>query len=138
MAERLSAIEIGSTKVRTIMADGDESGIRVLGIGVAPSRGLQKGMIVNLNEARDAIRRSVLMAEQSSGCHIDAVMTRMTGKFLDRGVIALIKEVLPGCREPEACSTDSALMNSFLEILNEHRTLPLGCWPEAQRQAVAL
>jgi hypothetical protein len=137
MAERLSAIEIGSAKVRTILAEGDASGIRVLGLGVAPSKGLQKGIIININEARNAIRRSVLMAEQSSGCHIDPVATRIAGKFLDRDVIALIKEILPGCQEPDAGNTNSAVMNSFLEILNEHRTLPLGCWPEAQRLEVA-
>jgi len=59
---RVSAIDVGTTKVCTIMGDIDEkNNVRILGVGVAPSKGLAKGMVVNLNEARESIRDSVRM-----------------------------------------------------------------------------
>ena len=93
---RLSAIDVGTTKVVTIMADADEAGIRVLGVGVTPSRGLQKGMVVNLNEARDAIKRSVGMAEQSAGYKLDGAVVSITGRHIhstnNRGVVAISRK----------------------------------------------
>ena len=96
MKKRLAAIDVGTTKVCTIMGDADEAGIRILGVGVVPSRGLQKGMVVNLNEARDAIKRSVTMAEQSAGYKIDSAVVSITGRHIhsanNRGVIAISRK----------------------------------------------
>ena len=96
MKKRLAAIDVGTTKVCTIMGDADEAGIRILGVGVVPSRGLQKGMVVNLNEARDAIKRSVTMAEQSAGYKIDSAVVSITGSHIhsanNRGVIAISRK----------------------------------------------
>lgn len=93
---RLAAIDVGTTKVCTIMADADEAGIRVLGVGVTPSRGLQKGMVVNLNEARDAIKRSVGLAEQSAGYKLDTATVSITGRHIhstnNRGVVAISRK----------------------------------------------
>ncbi|AKG53401.1 FtsA [Dehalogenimonas sp. WBC-2] len=93
---RLSAIDVGTTKVCTIMADADEAGIRILGVGVTPSRGLQKGMVVNLNEARDAIKRSITMAEQSAGYKVDSAVLSITGRHIhsnnNRGVVSISRK----------------------------------------------
>ena len=57
---KIAAIDVGTTKVCTIMADIDDNGMpRILGVGVAPSQGLQKGLVVNFNEAKQSIRESV-------------------------------------------------------------------------------
>ncbi|MBI4296684.1 MAG: cell division protein FtsA, partial [Chloroflexi bacterium] len=62
---KVGAIDVGTTKVCTIMGDYDSNGIlRVLGVGISPSHGLQKGMVVNVNEAKESIRDSVRKAEQ--------------------------------------------------------------------------
>jgi cell division protein FtsA len=96
MKKRLAAIDVGTTKVCTIMGDVDEAGIRILGVGVVPSLGLQKGMVVNLNEAREAIKRSILMAEQSAGYKIDSAVVNITGRHIhsanNRGVIAISRK----------------------------------------------
>jgi len=96
MKKRLSAIDVGTTKVCTIMADADEAGIRILGVGTVPSRGLQKGMVVNLNEARESIKRSVGMAEQTAGYKIDTATINITGRHIhssnNRGVIAISRK----------------------------------------------
>jgi cell division protein FtsA len=96
MKKRLAAIDVGTTKVCTIMGDADDSGIRILGVGIVASQGLQKGMVVNLNEARDAIKRSVVMAEQSAGYKIDSAVINITGRHIhssnNRGVIAISRK----------------------------------------------
>ena len=66
--DKVAAIDVGTTKVCTIMADIlDKEGLRILGVGIAPSHGLHKGLVVNVNEAKESIRRSIRKAEQSAG-----------------------------------------------------------------------
>src|SRR5208283_2156145 len=90
---RIAAIDVGTTKVCTVMADADDTGLRILGVGIVPSRGLQKGMVVNLNEARDCIKHSVAMAEQSAGYKLESACIGITGRHIhssnNRGVIAI-------------------------------------------------
>ena len=67
----VTAIDVGTTKVCTIVARPDASeGMQVLGVGITPSRGLHKGMVVNVNEAKESIRESIQRAQQSSGMPI--------------------------------------------------------------------
>ena len=59
MAKRttLTSIDVGTTKICTTTADINEGGsLRVTGVGIAPSRGLHKGLVVNIGEARESIR----------------------------------------------------------------------------------
>ncbi len=51
----LAAIDVGTTKVCTILADTNGNSVRVVGVGISPSRGMHKGMVVNIAEAREAI-----------------------------------------------------------------------------------
>jgi len=91
---RVSAIDVGTTKVCTIMGDIDEkNNVRILGVGVAPSQGLAKGMVVNLNEARESIRDSVKKAERTAGYKIESAYVGVTGRHIssvnNRGAIAI-------------------------------------------------
>ncbi len=53
MKKRIAAIDIGTTKVCTIMADLDSSsGLRVLGVGIAPSHGIEKALVTDFSTAR--------------------------------------------------------------------------------------
>jgi len=90
----LAAIDVGTTKVCTIVATQDSSGgLQVLGVGVTPSRGLHKGMVVNVNEAKESIRESVMRAQQSSGTRIYSAYVGVTGRHIvsqnSKGVIAI-------------------------------------------------
>ncbi len=65
---KIAAIDIGATKVRTIMADMNGTGkLRILGTGVAESDGLEKGTVVNWRDASASISRSVRKAEKMVG-----------------------------------------------------------------------
>lgn len=90
----LAAIDVGTTKVCTVVANHDSSdGIQVLGVGITPSHGLHKGMVVNVNEAKESIRESIRRAEKSSGVRIDSAFVGVTGRHISslnsKGVIAI-------------------------------------------------
>ena len=93
-APRYAAIDIGTTKVCTLVGHVNDTGeVEIAGVGVAPARGLQKGMVVNIEEASDAIRTSVHRAERTSGVRISSAHVGITGNHLNsanhRGTITL-------------------------------------------------
>jgi len=90
----LASIDVGTTKVCTIVADADEGGtVRVLGVGVTPSQGLHKGLVVNISDAANSIRESVRKAEQASGTKVESAYVGVTGRHVtslnNRGVVAI-------------------------------------------------
>jgi len=92
----LTSIDVGTTKVCTIISEVDEGfGIRVVGVGVVPSNGLHKGLVVNINEARESIRGSVRKAEQTSGYKVESAYIGVTGRHVssmnNRGVVAITR-----------------------------------------------
>lgn len=92
----ISAIDVGTTKVCTLIAEVGESGqMRIAGVGMVPSRGLHKGMVVNINEAKVCIRESVKRAEQSSGYRVDSAYVGVTGRHINgrnnKGVVAVTR-----------------------------------------------
>jgi len=92
----LTSIDVGTTKVCTTIADVDDGGsVRVIGVGVAPSTGLHKGLVVNINEARESIRDSVGKAEQASRYKVESAYVGVTGRHVssinNRGVVAITR-----------------------------------------------
>jgi cell division protein FtsA len=92
----LTAIDVGTTKVCTVVADADEGGgIRVIGVGIAPSVGLHKGLVVNINEAKESIQESVRKAEQTSGHKVESAYVGVTGRHVsslnNRAVVAITR-----------------------------------------------
>jgi len=90
----ISAIDVGTTKVCTIVAEVNDGGImRVAGVGVTPSKGLHKGLVVNINEAKESIRESVRKAEHASGYKVESAYVGVTGRHIsarnNRGVVAI-------------------------------------------------
>ncbi len=93
---KVNAIDVGTTKICTIMAEnyGDE-GLRIIGVGVTPSRGLHKGLVLSLSEARDSIRASIRMAEQMAGRKLESANIGVTGRHINStnktGTIAITR-----------------------------------------------
>jgi cell division protein FtsA len=90
----LASIDVGTTKVCTIIAEvTGGSGLRIVGVGITPSNGLHKGLVVNINEARESIRESVRKAEQASGYKVESAYVGVTGRHVssmnNRGVVAI-------------------------------------------------
>ena len=87
-------IDAGSTKVATIVGDlSERDTLRVLGVGVAPSEGIEKGQISNITKATNAIQASVEKAERSSGTRILSASVTIAGAHLsalnNRGIVAV-------------------------------------------------
>jgi cell division protein FtsA len=92
----IASIDVGTTKICTILADvGDSGGPRVVGVGISPSKGLHKGLVVNINEARESIRDSVRKAEQASAIKVESAYVGVTGRHVssmnNRGVVAITR-----------------------------------------------
>ena len=83
MEEIVVGIDVGTTKVCTLVArveperpdSKDTSPFRIIGVGIEPSDGIRKGIIVDLGAASQAIARSVEKAEQTSGLEITTAMS---------------------------------------------------------------
>jgi cell division protein FtsA len=90
----LVGLDVGTSKVCAIVSElVDDAGLDIVGIGVAESRGIRRGVIVNLEAAVDSIKKAVDEAELMAGVEIDAVHLSMAGPhikgFNSRGVIAV-------------------------------------------------
>ncbi len=92
----VASIDVGTTKICTIVADTNDTGeVRVIGVGITPSRGLHKGLVVNINEARESIRESVRKAEQASNYRVESAYIGVTGRHVSslnsKGVVAITR-----------------------------------------------
>ena len=92
----LTAIDVGTTKIATIIAEGSDNGnVRVVGVGLTPSYGMHKGLVVNINDAREAIHESVRRAEQTCNIKVDSAYIGITGRHVtstnNRGVVAITR-----------------------------------------------
>jgi cell division protein FtsA len=76
-------LDIGTTKTRAIVAEARETGeAHIIGVGTSPSRGLRKGMVVNIESTVDSIRRAVDEAEVMSGTQINSVYVGIAGSHI--------------------------------------------------------
>jgi cell division protein FtsA len=64
------------------MAEAYDDGLRAIGVGVTPSRGLHKGLVLSISEARESIRNSVRIAEQMAGCKLESAYIGVTGRHI--------------------------------------------------------
>ena len=80
MEEIVVGIDVGTTKVCTLVGRVDDNkSIRILGVGIEPSEGIRKGIIVDLAAASQAIMQSVKKAESTSGLEITSALVSMAG-----------------------------------------------------------
>ncbi len=92
----LVSIDVGTTKICTAVAEvNGMNGIQVAGVGITPSNGLHKGLVVNINDARESIRESVKKAEQASGYKVESAYVGVTGRHVsslnNQGVVAITR-----------------------------------------------
>jgi len=93
-----AGLDIGTTKITAIVAEFDEEheGIRIIGIGTAPSDGLKRGVVVNLEKTVRSIQHAVDEAQRMSGRTIRGVYAGIAGDHIrginSRGVIAVSRK----------------------------------------------
>jgi cell division protein FtsA len=73
-------IDVGSNKICALVGEVDDGyDLRIIGVGLVPSRGLRKGVVVNVSEATRAIASAVEEAERSSGYQIERAFVSVNG-----------------------------------------------------------
>ncbi len=86
-------LDIGTTKICAIVGALTEDGLDVVGIGTSPSRGLRKGVVINIESTVNAIRKALQEAELMAGCEIKSVFAGIAGGHIkginSQGVIAI-------------------------------------------------
>ncbi|OLC40283.1 MAG: cell division protein FtsA [Nitrospirae bacterium 13_1_40CM_4_62_6] len=90
-------LDIGTTKICAIVAEVTEEGtVNVVGVGSSPSRGLRKGVVVNIESTVESIKKAVEEAELMAAVQINSVYTGIAGSHISgensRGVVALKKQ----------------------------------------------
>jgi len=99
MEEIVVGIDVGTTKVCTLVGRvEDNKSIRIMGVGIEPSEGIKKGIIVDLAAASQAITRSVKKAESTSGLEITSALVSIAGAHVSsvnsRGAAAVNGNVI--------------------------------------------
>jgi cell division protein FtsA len=95
-------LDIGTSKVLAIVGEVSPTGeVEVIGVGHHPSRGMKKGVVVNIESTVQSIQRAIEEAELMAGCQIHSVYAGIAGSHISsinsHGVVAIKdKEVGPG------------------------------------------
>lgn len=88
-------LDIGTSKVAAIVGEISEDGeeVEIIGIGQHPSRGMKKGVVVNIESTIQSIQRAIEEAELMSGCEIHSVYTGIAGSHIrsmnSHGIVAI-------------------------------------------------
>jgi cell division protein FtsA len=86
-------LDIGTTKICAIVAERSENGADVVGIGTHPSKGLRKGVVVDIDATVDSIKHAVEEAELMADCEISSVYAGIAGGHIEgfnsHGIVAV-------------------------------------------------
>ncbi len=88
------ALDVGTSKVACIVAEmGSDGDLEIVGLGSHPSKGMKKGIVVNIDAMTQSIRRAVEEAELMAGCRIQAVHVGISGSHVksinSHGIVAV-------------------------------------------------
>ena len=91
---RLVGLDIGTHKVAAIVGEVNLGGeIEIIGIGTHTSRGMKKGVVVNIESTVQSIQRAIEEAELMAGCQIDSVYAGIAGSHIrsinSHGIVAI-------------------------------------------------
>ena len=147
MEEIVVGIDVGTTKICTLVGrveDGES--IRILGVGIEPSDGIRKGIVVDLAAATQAITRSVKKAESTSGLEITSALVSIAGSHVSsvnsRGAVAVNGKVIELADVDHAMEQARAVAiphdRSFVQALNAGQPRALREEPQPSPSLAAL
>jgi len=90
----LVGLDVGTSKCTAIVGELlEEGGVNIVGMGVAESHGIRRGVVVNLEAAVESIKKAIEEAELMAGVEVDTVHLAVSGPhvkgFNSRGVVAV-------------------------------------------------
>ena len=124
----LVGLDIGTSKIAAIVAEiKSEGGFEIIGMGSHPSRGLKKGVVVNIETTVNAIQRALEEAELMADCKIHEVHTGIAGShirsFNSQGMVAIKDQEVTQADIARAVDTARAVQipndQQILHVLNQ-------------------
>lgn len=92
-SDLIVGLDIGTTKICAVVGELTPDGVDVVGVGASPSTGLRKGVVVNIEQTVQSIKKALEEAELMAGCQIRSVYAGIAGShimgFNSHGVIAV-------------------------------------------------
>ncbi|RTZ91302.1 MAG: cell division protein FtsA [Deltaproteobacteria bacterium] len=93
-------LDIGTTKICAVVGDVIDNQLNIIGIGKYPSKGLRKGVVINIDATVDSIKKTIEEAELMAGCEITSVYAGVAGGHIkgmnSHGIIAVkSREITP-------------------------------------------
>lgn len=86
-------LDIGTHKICAVVGEHTDQGTEIVGVGIHPSHGLRKGVVINIEATVDSIKKAVEEAEIMAGCEINTVFAGIAGGhirgFNSHGVVAV-------------------------------------------------
>ena len=114
--ETVCGLDIGTTKTCAVVAVDGPSGLEIVGVGEAPSLGMRKGVVVDLEETIKSIEAATEKAERMAGVHVADVYVGITGDHIrstnNRAVVATTSE------DREVAHTDVRRVIDASKIIN--------------------
>ena len=95
----VAGLDIGTNNTNTLIAEiGDDNLVEIVGVGSVPSKGVKRGVIVDLDKAAEAVKESIGNAERMAGIRISSAVVSVNGShissFNSQGVIAISSIIL--------------------------------------------
>jgi cell division protein FtsA len=79
----IAGLDIGTSSIKVVIGERKSDGrVDIIGVGSSPSRGLRKGVVVNIESTVAAIARAVAQAETMAGCEIHSVFVTISGSHI--------------------------------------------------------
>ncbi len=108
-------LDIGTSKIMVVVAEVQADGaLKVLGLGVAPSNGMKRGVVVNIEACVQSIQQAVREAEMMAACKITRVITGITGSHIrGRNSVGMV-----AVRDRDVSPTDVAKVLETARAIN--------------------
>ncbi|KAB2889190.1 MAG: cell division protein FtsA [Desulfobulbaceae bacterium] len=71
--ELVVGLDIGTTKICCVVGEVTDENTEIIGVGIVPSQGLKKGIVVNIESTVNSIKQAVRLAEETAGCDLRSV-----------------------------------------------------------------
>jgi cell division protein FtsA len=90
----IAGLDIGTSSIKVVVGERKSDGsLDIIGVGSSPSRGLRKGVVVNIEGTVSAIGRAIAQAETMAGCEVSTVFASISGAHLrsqnSHGIVAI-------------------------------------------------
>lgn len=89
----IGSIDMGTTKVSAILAEREDTGVRVIGVGTVPAEGLKQGVVVDIERASRAVEGALREAERMAGIRLKRFNVGVAGEHIrsmnSRGVVGI-------------------------------------------------